>query len=530
MIPEVADGADGVRRGRADRRLRWTRRSAACSCPRPSRRPCFAWFQAANVGTSAYPFLTMAQRQPAARPRQPRADRHLRARRWSRAAGSARCACPSRRPARRWPTSPPAPSPRTTARYRLSGNKMWISGGDHELTENIVHLVLARIPGGPAGREGHLAVHRARSSWRRRRLARRAQRRRAGRAQPQDGLPRHDEHPAQLRRGQAHARRCAPARSGYLVGEPHRGLAYMFHMMNEARIGVGRGRGGARLHRLPARPGLRPHRARRAARRRRRTRLPRCRSSSTPTSRRMLLAQKAYVEGAAGAGPVLRPAARRGAHGAEARRTGRAPTCCSTCSPRSRRAGPRSGAWRPTTSPSRCTAATATPASTRSSSSTATTGSTRSTRARTASRRSTCSAARSSCGGGAGLRCCSPETIHATVARARAAACTEQAGCAWTRPPTGVAGGHRARCGRRRPGRRAGQRHGLPGGRRARRASPGCGWSRCSPPATAAGDFYEGKRAAARYFFRYELPRTGPQFDLLESLDRTTLDVDPACL
>jgi hypothetical protein len=43
-----------------------------------------------------------------------------------------------------------------------------------------------------------------------------------------------------------------------------------------------------------------------------------------------------------------------------------------------------------------------------------------------------------------------------------------------------------------------------------------------------AGDFYDGKRAAARYFFRYELPRTGPQFALLESLDRTTLDMRDA--
>ncbi|HEY4457907.1 MAG TPA: acyl-CoA dehydrogenase, partial [Pseudonocardiaceae bacterium] len=39
------------------------------------------------------------------------------------------------------------------------------------------------------------------------------------------------------------------------------------------------------------------------------------------------------------------------------------------------------------------------------------------------------------------------------------------------------------------------------------------------------GDFYEGKRAAARFFFRYELPKVGPQLDLLASLDRTTLDV-----
>jgi hypothetical protein len=42
------------------------------------------------------------------------------------------------------------------------------------------------------------------------------------------------------------------------------------------------------------------------------------------------------------------------------------------------------------------------------------------------------------------------------------------------------------------------------------------------------GNFYEGKRAAARYFFRYELPKTGPQFDLLESLDRTTVETSTA--
>ncbi len=39
------------------------------------------------------------------------------------------------------------------------------------------------------------------------------------------------------------------------------------------------------------------------------------------------------------------------------------------------------------------------------------------------------------------------------------------------------------------------------------------------------GDFYDGKRAAARFFFRWELPKVGPQLELLASLDRTTLDV-----
>jgi hypothetical protein len=42
------------------------------------------------------------------------------------------------------------------------------------------------------------------------------------------------------------------------------------------------------------------------------------------------------------------------------------------------------------------------------------------------------------------------------------------------------------------------------------------------------GDFYDGKRHAARYFFRYELPKTTPQLDLLQSLDRTTLEMQDA--
>jgi hypothetical protein len=40
-----------------------------------------------------------------------------------------------------------------------------------------------------------------------------------------------------------------------------------------------------------------------------------------------------------------------------------------------------------------------------------------------------------------------------------------------------------------------------------------------------SGDFYDGKRQAAQYFFRYELPKTGPMLDLLSSLDRTTVEM-----
>ena len=45
-------------------------------------------------------------------------------------------------------------TPRDDGKYNISGTKMWISGGEHELSENIVHLVLARIKGAPAGVKG----------------------------------------------------------------------------------------------------------------------------------------------------------------------------------------------------------------------------------------------------------------------------------------------------------------------------------------------------------------------------------------
>ncbi len=47
---------------------------------------------------------------------------------------------------------------------------------------------------------------------------------------------------------------------------------------------------------------------------------------------------------------------------------------------------------------------------------------------------------------------------------------------------------------------------------------------------SATGGFAEGKRAAARYFYAFELPTTGPRLDLLASLDTTTLDLDPDVL
>ncbi|MBV8620582.1 MAG: acyl-CoA dehydrogenase [Curvibacter sp.] len=128
-------------------------------------------------------------------------------------------------------------------RYRLKGNKMWISAGEHELTENIIHLVLAKIPG-PDGRpvpgvkgislfivpkklvdgEGRLTGERNdvvlaglnhKLGWR-------------GTTNTLLNFGEGRFTPG----GQAGA-------IGYLVGRPGEGLRCMFHMMNEARIGVG---------------------------------------------------------------------------------------------------------------------------------------------------------------------------------------------------------------------------------------------------------------------------------------------------
>lgn len=118
--------------------------------------------------------------------------------------------------------------PMDDGRYRISGRKMWISGGDHDLSENIVHLVLAKIPGGPAGVKGIslFIVPKLRG----------------------DG-GRNDVTLAGLnhKMGYRATTNCALNFGengdciGELLGEPHRGLSYMFQMMNEARIGVGMG-------------------------------------------------------------------------------------------------------------------------------------------------------------------------------------------------------------------------------------------------------------------------------------------------
>jgi alkylation response protein AidB-like acyl-CoA dehydrogenase len=174
--------------------------------------------------------------------------------------------------------------------FFVTGTKMWISAGEHDLSENIIHLVLAKLPDAPAGVRGiSLFV------VPKRRVA-------------DDGTvgELNDVTLAGLNHKMGYRGTVNTvlnfgdegACRGWLIGEPHNGLRCMFHMMNEARIGVGLGSAmlgyTGYLHSLDY------------ARERPQGRHPDGKDASKPQIpiiehadvRRMLLAQKVYAEGA----------------------------------------------------------------------------------------------------------------------------------------------------------------------------------------------------------------------------------------
>jgi len=189
-------------------------------------------------------------------------------------------------------------------RYRLTGNKMWISSGDHELTENIVHLVLAKIPG-PDGKlvpgtrgislfivPKKLVDVEGRLTGVRNDVALAGLNHKLGWRGTTNTLLNFGEGKFPVG-GQ-------PGAVGYLVGQPGKGLACMFHMMNEARIGIGMaatmlGLAGyyASLDYARNRPQGRPvsSTGKDAAQ-------PQVRIIEHADVKRMLLAQKSYGEGA----------------------------------------------------------------------------------------------------------------------------------------------------------------------------------------------------------------------------------------
>lgn len=172
-------------------------------------------------------------------------------------------------------------------RYRLVGNKMWISGGDQDVTENIVHLVLAKVPGEdgalPEGTAGIslFIVPKILPDGSRNDVTVAGLNHKMGYRGTANCLLNFGE------RGGA---------TGWIVGAPGEGLRQMFLMMNEARIGVGLG---------AAAMGYRSYLLSVAYARERLQGRPTGRRSGPPVAliehpdvRRMLLQQKSYVEGA----------------------------------------------------------------------------------------------------------------------------------------------------------------------------------------------------------------------------------------
>ena len=140
------------------------------------------------------------------------------------------------------------------ARYRLRGNKMWISNGEHELSENIIHLVLAKVPGPDgkliAGTRGislfivpkKLVGVDGELTGERNDVALAGLNHKLGYRGIPNTLLNFGEGKFRVRGADGAGLDGAGAGAiGYLVGKPHEGLRCMFHMMNEARIAVGLG-------------------------------------------------------------------------------------------------------------------------------------------------------------------------------------------------------------------------------------------------------------------------------------------------
>ena len=275
--------------------------------------------------------------------------------------------------------------PQGDGTYSIFGQKIFITYGEHDYTENIIHLVLARTPDAPAGRQGHIAVRRAQVPRQRRRQARRAQRRalRVDRAQA-----RHPREPDRVMAYGDHG-----GAIGYLVGEENRGLEYMFIMMNLARFSVGmEGVGIAERAYQRAVAYARDRVQGKAVGADKGARAGPI--IEHPDIRRMLMTMRAHDRGDArgrlrhrrGDGQRAPPSRCRGAQAAPGVRRPDDPDRQGLVAPRSRRRSRRSAC--------RCTAAWATSRRPAPRSTSATRASPRSTKARPASRPTTSSAAR----------------------------------------------------------------------------------------------------------------------------------------
>ena len=255
---------------------------------------CMAWFQAANAGTSGYALLTQAAANLIGTHGTPeQVEQYARPMAEGRFFGT--MALSESQAGSSLADITTRAVPQGDGTYRLFGRKMWISGGDHELSENIIHLILAKTPDAPAGTRGislflvpKMLVNTDGSLGERNDVVLAGINHKMGYRGTVNTAP--------VLGDGAFTPGGQPGAIGYLIGEEHRGLPVMFSMMNEARIGVGLcatvlGYTGylkslryAR-ERLQGRPIGTPADA------------PQVPLVEHPDVRRMLLAQKSYVEG-----------------------------------------------------------------------------------------------------------------------------------------------------------------------------------------------------------------------------------------
>ena len=118
--------------------------------------------------------------------------------------------------------------PQEDGTYKISGQKIFISAGDHDMSDNVIHLVLAKIPGGPDGIKGvslfivpKFLVKEDGSLGERNAVS-------VGALEEKMGI-----------HGNATCVMNYDGATGYLLGTEHKGMRAMFTMMNEARLGVG---------------------------------------------------------------------------------------------------------------------------------------------------------------------------------------------------------------------------------------------------------------------------------------------------
>ena len=482
-----------------------------------------AWFHAANVGTAAYVLLSVANANLLCTYGTPdQIDRFVKPTLAGRFTGTMCLSEPQAGSSLADITT--RAEPQADGSYRLFGSKMWISGGEHELSENIVHLVLARIAGAPPGTRGislfivpKFLVEADGSLGERNDVTLAGLNHKMGYRGTVNTA---------LNFGEGrHEPLGAPGAVGYLVGAPNRGLACMFHMMNEARLGVGLGAialgytGYLKSVRYAReRPQGRPLTAKDPA-------APQVPIIEHADVRRMLLAQKSYVEGALALALYCARLVDVQASPDSAEEAESARLLLDILTPVAK-------SW-----PSQwCLEANSLAIQVHGGY-----GYTREYDVEQHYRDNRLNPIHEGTHGiqsldllgrkvvaqdGAGVAALTA-VIAATVAGARAAGgeASDMAAAldgAWQRLVS-VTGAMFA----------AGDIDAAMANSAVYLEAFGhivIAWIWLEQVLAAegrTGEFYDGKRQAARYFFRYELPRTGPQLDLLESLDRTTLEMRP---